>query len=166
MFDDVAEYHRTHGDDYGSVESRFTKYRVILELCPYMGTTLLDVGCGEGLFRPWAEKNGYLWTGIDLLQGQNVLDYHEKHDVVVANGIFYKLEGPHWQVRHIIEHMWQLCNDVLIFNSLSTWTRGDEDEHELCLDPEWALEECRALTRKLVLRHDYAENDFTIALYR
>lgn len=161
----IAAYHRLHGDDYGSERSRAAKYQAILEMCDpdyLQDADILDVGCGSKRFKDWLPASCE-YTGIDLLTGTNALDYTTRHDLVVANGVLYKLADVE-EAWDLIHHLWSLAKDALIFTSLSSWAARPPGE--LTLDPSAALDECRKLTRKVALRHDYLPHDFCVALYR
>ena len=131
----VAAYHRLHGDDYASRRSRERKYEAILSLANFAGRHVLDVGAGTGEFRKMLPRCNY--TGIDLLDGENVLDHHTRYDIVVANGIFYKLDH-NGEVVRLIRHMWTLTRETLIFTSLSKWAPR-KDASELHLDPSESI---------------------------
>lgn len=159
----IRDYHALHGDDV-SEPSRYARYNTILELIDLAKApaSMLDVGSGAGRLERYL--NRYHYTGIDLLDGVNVLDWHEPADVVVANGIFYKL--PHSEEAwRLIKHMWGLARHALIFTSLSTWAPHHNPD-ELYLNPANTLLRCYHLTQNIVLRHDYLPHDFAIGLYK
>lgn len=164
VWDRIRDYHHEHGDDYGSEEAREAKLRVILNAVPtWDHKTVLDVGCGTRALESRLPGSA-VYTGIDLLDGQNVLDWTEPHDIVVANGVLYKLESSS-RAFELIEYTWEhLAREALIVTSLSAW--GGEREGELVFEPQVLWRHCSYLTRKLALRHDYLPGDFTIALYR
>lgn len=162
IYDAVAEHHRTHGDDFGNEASRHIRYDAALSLFPRTYSSLLDVGSGSGRFRLWWNGSGP-YTGIDLLHGQNVLDYEVEHDVVLALGVLY-LVPPEEQCR-LVEHMWSLATNALIVQTLSSVGRKRErGEHPA--DPVWLHYVGRKLADKVALRTDYWPGDVTIALYR
>ena len=168
-FENVRKYHEEHGDDYGSEESRRQKYETIFSLVPrWTEKSILDVGAGEGEFGKLLNTKlihlQWKYYSLDLLSNTNVLDYHEHHDIVVANGIFYKLDNFD-QCAELIRHMWWLTKECLVFTSLSTWA-PTKHPFELYLNPSHVLEFCRELSLRVTLRHDYLPHDFTVALYR
>lgn len=172
-WEQIAEYHREHGDDYGSRGAQSTKYDVLLaglaEHTALRGRAVLDVGCGSEQLRPGVEAHAAIYTGIDLVRGENVLDYHKRHDFVVANGIFYKLKlatrAPEISMQDLICHMWYLARECLAFNSLSTRAES-KYPGDFYADPIHTYQFCESLANKIVLRHDYLPYDFTIFLYR
>lgn len=158
----ILAYHTEHGDDYGSETAREAKYRAILSLAYFHGKTVLDAGCGSRRFQGWLPSS-CTYTGVDLLDGEDIWDYRDPHQIVVANGILYKLldQDAAWRM---VEHLWSLTEETLIFTSLSSWDGAREDE--LVLNPVWTLLRCINLSRCLTLRHDYLPGDFTVALRR
>jgi hypothetical protein len=160
-FERVLAYHQTRGDDYSSDASREAKYRVLLEAFDYTRKDVLDAGCGTRQLAALLPKSNY--TGIDLLEGQNVLDEIREFDIVVAGGIFYLLSWE-WMCR-IITHMWGLAREGLVFNTLSSHA-PDQWSGGFYADPVETLRFCLSLSPSVILRHDYLPHDFTVALYR
>lgn len=163
VFEEVADYHRRNGDDYGSEQTRQLKYHVIYSQLPVRyGLRILDVGCGDRHFQklvPWA-----MYKGIDLREGDNVLDCRDGYEVVIGNGVLYKLPDVEtaWEV---IRHMWRLTYTRLIFNSLST--DMERREGELRLDPVETFARCREeLSRSSSILHGYLPHDFTMVVNR
>jgi hypothetical protein len=166
LFERIRRYHTRRGDDYGSEASRERKYRAILDhiqldhvqLDP--DDTLLDVGCGKRRFRAYVEC-GY--TGIDLVEGVNVMDYNVRHDWVVANGIVYKL-GTEREARKVLEKCWHLCEKGFVFTSLDRWAHYAEGE--LTLDPYDTARWARRVAGKVRLDMSYKPGDFLVAMLR
>jgi SAM-dependent methyltransferase len=171
--------------DYGRTESQQSKFRVLSEVLPLTGCSLLDVGCGFADFAEFVEARGAptRYVGIDLSAGMirgararrpdlqllhgNILETEvDRADVVVANGVFYLLgtEAP-MLMRQIIERMFSIARRAVAFNSLSSWS-PDRQENEFHADPLATLRYCRELAPRIVLRHDYHPRDFTIYLYK
>ncbi len=158
VYEAVRAYHETHGDDFGSLRSRIVRYDAAILMLPQDFTSMLDVGCGSGEFRRWWNGDEQ-YTGIDLLTGTNVLDWTERRDVVVALGVLYQV--PREEQKRLIKHMWKLCRQALI---VQTITQGDEGEHTI--SPSELAGIAWKLTPKIALRNDYLPNDVTIGLYR
>lgn len=172
-FDAVAAYHREHGDDYGNLEGRWFRYQTIKEMAGSWDKTdrglnrsLLDVGCGKGKFLDFLSAQDGIcidYTGIDLIDGQNVLDHHTVHDIVVAGGIFYQLD---WQwMKTLIAHMWLITGETLIFNTLSSYA-DEQTEGVFYANPIDVISYCARLTHRYTLRTDYLPHDFTVAMYK
>lgn len=178
--------HNPKSCDYGSSVSQKIKFSTMTDLMPLDGKTMLDIGCGFADFADYLSENGFdvKYTGFDLcpsmiekaksrrpdlrLETRNILHNppDEKFDIVTANGIFYLLgkEAPELSKR-LIQAMFNLANEAVAFNSLSSWTI-DQEEGEYYMDPAETLNFCRTLTPWISLRHNYHHRDFTVFMYK
>lgn len=183
----IRQYgHHPRACDYGRPQSQEIKFRVLGEVMPLAGCSLLDVGCGFADFATYLQQNfsGVTYSGIDLcdsmvaeaqrshpeldLRNENLLDvsFHRSFDVVTANGTFYLLGDQAWSMmRKMIERMFSLVTSALAFNSLSSWA-SDQKPSEFYAEPARVLQFCRELTPWVVLRHDYHPRDFTVYMYK
>lgn len=183
----IRQYgHDPRACDYGRPQTQEIKFRVLSEVMPLAGCSLLDVGCGFADFAPYLQNNfaGVAYSGIDLcpamvaeaqrahpqldLRSVNLLDatFDRSFDVVTSNGIFYLLGEQAWPTMcAMIERMFGLATSALAFNSLSGWA-NDQEPGEYYPDPFQVLNFCRELTPRVVLRHDYHPRDFTIYMYK
>ena len=171
--------------DYGHPQSQHTRFRVISDVMPLDGKSVLDVGCGFAEFGDFLDGRyrDVRYTGIDIsdamieqarrlhpesdIRRLNILDEApERFDLVAANGIFYLLgdDAPHL-MRNLIVKMFETALESVAFSSLSAWT-SDKEEGEFYADPLETVEFCRTLTPWVVLRHDYHPRDFTIYMHR
>lgn len=171
--------------DYGHPQSQHTRFRVISDVMPLDGKSVLDVGCGFAEFGEFLDGRyrDVRYTGIDIsdamidqarrlhpeadIRRLNILDEApERFDLVAANGIFYLLgdDAPHL-MRNLIVKMFETALEGVAFSSLSAWT-SDKEEGEFYADPLETVEFCRTLTPWVVLRHDYHPRDFTIYMHR
>lgn len=190
FFDGLAD--RYGGDDartsdWGSDRSQRLRFEALTALGGLDGARLLDVGCGIGRLADFLTERGLHvdYVGVDLsgravetgratrprldLRVANVLDLDpvtERFDVVVANGIFYRL-GPDGTdvARRLVEQMWRLARRAVAYTSLSAWA-AERPEDELHLDPLEMLAHGRTLTPLVALRHDYLPHDFALYLRR
>jgi trans-aconitate methyltransferase len=170
--------------DYGSEERQKVKFEVLAQFVNIEEAEILDVGCGTGKFYSYLQENKMIkkYHGIDLSQKmidtcqqtypnihfsqKNILDVTEKYDFLIANGIFYLIQNnPIYEMKKIINHMFELSKKGTAFNSLSSWATAQES-NEFYADPFKILEFCSTLTPKIVLRHDYLPHDFTIYMYK
>lgn len=189
FFDALVE---RHGDDvrsshWGSDESQRRRFDVLARVADLSGARVLDVGCGVARLADVLAEGAcdVDYVGIDLstraietaraarpgldLRVANVLDLdpaRERFDVVLANGIFYRLGTDGVALAHsLIRQMWSLAAGAVAFTSLSGWGPDPEDD-ELHLDPLETLALARSLTPLVVFRHDYMPHDFALYLYR
>lgn len=164
VYEKVRQYHEAAGDDYGTEASRLKKYAAVVSLLPVQaGKTLLDVGCGTQRFRDSVPDVTYV--GVDLVDGVNVLDLQGHWDLVVANGILYKLPDER-TAKHLLYHCWQLADEAFVWTSLDQ--RGCYIEGELRLDPVEMLRWARKIagTGMVKLDASYLPHDFAVAMYR
>jgi SAM-dependent methyltransferase len=171
--------------DWGSIASQKLRFEVLAGMGNLAGASILDVGCGTGDFWGWLNEAGLLckYAGVDVTPAMielarlrfpdlqfdtgSISQYPgEAFDYVFASGIFAKRtrEPFEFMCEHIVA-MFERCRKGLAFNSLSTWG-GHAEDGEFNADPEKAMEFCRTITPRLVLRHDYLPHDFTIYMYK
>ena len=173
--------------NWGSTASQFLRFRVLAEVSPLEGRSLLDVGCGIGDCCAWIESQSISanYSGFDIVPDMielaskrfpkrrfflaNLLeDTNEipQNDIVFASGIFAKrTKHPEDFLRAMIRAMFETAGVAVAFNSLSMWAPRKEDG-EFYADPLDTLKFCKTLTPWVTLRHDYHISDFTIYLYR
>jgi len=174
--------------NWGSKESQYLRFKVLSYIDKLENKSILDVGCGLGDFYLWLNKNmiNTDYLGIDITEtfiksainkyGKDLfvcdnflLDdvfKNKTFDYVFASGIFatYTKE-PISIYKKYITRMWDLANEGVGFNSLSSWT-NEKDDSEYYADPNEIINLCRKFTNKIVLKHNYHPRDFTIFLYR
>ncbi len=161
VFDEVAAYHQVHGDDYGSSESRKAKYRAVLDMVdPTLYDIVLDVGCGERKFRRHVPC-GYI--GIDITEGQNVMDWTRPVEWVVANGIVYKLPDER-SAKEVLAKCWSICTKGFVFTSLDSYCHYCEDE--LTLDPFEMTRWATRIAHNVKLDMSYKAGDFAVGMFR
>lgn len=174
---------------WSSVESQETRARVISEIGDLSNKSILDVGCGFGDLYTFLKRLGIYpgkYVGIDInpkiievakrrlpkvkFEVGDVMDslLQDKFDFVVASGIF-GLKTPNWQyvVEKQLSKMYDLCEIGVVVNFLSYYTTGKKFADSHYANPADILEFVfRNLSNRVVLRHDYRPNDFTVYVYR
>ena len=183
-----------HGQDvqslgWGSATSQQDRFRVLCEIGNFDNKSLLDVGCGFGDLYLFLKEQNILpkqYTGIDVnpqmiataklrvpeatFRVEDILDDNlkERYDYAVASGIF-SLETPNWGIitAKIISKMYQLSRIGVGVNFLSSLTPGKKfvDMHYAHPSDIFNLV-CPNLSTRIVLRHDYRPNDFTVYIYK
>jgi SAM-dependent methyltransferase len=190
----IASYYDALVDRYGhdpracdasGVDSLQRRYRVLGDVLDLTGKRLLEIGCGFGdlgaSLRDRYETVSY--RGVDLsprmveagraahgldLRVANLLDLdpaEERYDVVLAQGIFYLLDGDaEAKMRELVRAMTALADEAVAFTAVSSWTPSPEPD-EYYVDPVSLLGFCRTLTPFVAIRHDYHPGDVAAYLY-
>lgn len=178
--------HDPRSCDYGHSNSQIIKFNVLSDFFDHSNAKILDIGCG------FADYYKYLtnkfpnvdYHGVDIskkmittanklypnldLQLRNVFEnpFDYKFDIVTSNGIFYLLgENSLSIMKEYIIKMFEMTNNVLVFNSLSTFAT-DQEKSEFYANPLEIFNFCKSLTEWVTLRHDYHPRDFTIYMYK
>jgi SAM-dependent methyltransferase len=183
----VEKYgHDPRSCDYGHTISQQNKFTVLSSCIDYSNKSVLDIGCGFADYADFLNKKytQVEYHGVDIspamideakkmhpelsLEVRNVFEDtpQRTYDIVTANGIFYLLGEHAWGLmKEFITKMYALSNDVVAFNSLSSWTT-DKEPGEFYADPIELLTFCRTLSAWVTIRHDYHQRDFTIFIYK
>lgn len=185
----ITEYGQDVHTLWNSLQSQQVRFKILSEIGDFNNRSMLDVGCGFGdLYLFLKEQNVHLkkYVGIDMnpqmiamassrlpeaaFEVKNILDneLNEKYDYVVASGIF-SLEMPDWQAvaEKIISKMYQLSEIAVGANFLSFLTTGEKLPHAHYAHPAEMINfVAKNLSTRIVLRHDYRPNDFTIYIYK
>jgi SAM-dependent methyltransferase len=178
--------HDPRACDASSSASLEIRYKVLAGVCDLTGLSVLEVGCGFGDLgvHVCARFPEVRYTGVDLsprmveearrchpgleffCSDLMALPDTAQYDVVLAQGIFYLLrEDAEARTQAMIAKMYALARKAVAFSAISSWTtRKTPGEHYL--DPATLLGTCRALTSKVVLRHDHLPNDVAVYLYK
>lgn len=185
----LAKYGQDVRALWGSTESQQIRFKMLSEMGDFNSKSILDVGCGFGDFYTFLKEQNVhpgKYVGIDMnpqmvavakgrlpqvtFRVKDILDskLNEKFDYVVSSGIF-PLETPNWQAitEEKIRSMYQLCKIGTGFNLLSSFTLGEKAADSHYANPLDILDFIfKNLTTRMVLRHDYMPNDFTIYIYK
>lgn len=186
----IAEYgQNVRAVSWGSTESQQARFRIISEIGELNNRSILDVGCGFGDLYAFLRQQDIcpkLYVGIDINQKMiatarsrfpkatfqvgDILDSKltEKFNYVVSSGIF-GLETPNWQAvtEKILSRMYELCEIGVAVNFLSSFTLGKKVADSHYANPADILDfVCKNLSTRIILRHDYRPNDFTLYIYK
>ncbi len=160
------------------------RYQALGDVTNMNGKRVLDVGCGYGGLGAYLTHRypKIDYRGIDISTELLTLgrqahpeirlfeaDIHHysgrRYDIVLAQGIFYKLTRQRWrQTQWLIAKMYALANEVAAFTALVEWEHKPGTEYRL--DPPRTLGYCHTLSPRLSFRNDYHQGDALFALYR
>ncbi|MDC1073489.1 methyltransferase domain-containing protein [Gammaproteobacteria bacterium] len=172
--------------DAASQESLNLRYEALSGVTDLTDKQVLEVGCGFGDLGRYLQSkyNGLKYVGVDI-SGEMVAMGLEAHpelellhcdfleyvpdrefDVVLAQGIFYKLRGNAQEMtKQLIAKMYMTAKMAVAFTAVDCW-RLEIPNNEYLVDPSWLVRYCSTLTRKINMRHDYHPADTAIFMYR
>lgn len=168
-------------------ESQQRRFEVLLEIGDTNNKSILDVGCGFGDFRKLLTTPFY--TGIDLVPEfiaeakkhnngkflvHSIDSYIKEYpfiafDYVFASGIFF-MKHRNWN-RYVLDkitQMFKLCTKGIAINFISKYAPNKEGKKSLMhyTDPSVVLNLAMKISNKVILKHNYLPNDFTLYIYR
>jgi len=181
-----------HGESIKTVgwnaKSQRQRFEVLCQIGDLEGKNILDVGCGFGDFYDFLGKENISiggYVGVDISERfiniarkrhpairlfcADILDFQSlvRIDYSFASGIFF-LCDLRWE-----EHFIAVCRKLLRisdvgigFNLLSVYSeKNDSGQH---FARPWKILKLvmEKISLKVVLRHDYRSNDFTIYVYK
>lgn len=183
----VAQYgDSVRSTDWGGKDSQYLRFDILNELGLHLADSVLDVGCGRGDLLSYLEEKGFhgRYVGVDITPEMIQLakrshagaTFHhidmianpleKKFEFVVASGIFYlRVDDMDAYFRRMLDAMWNHCIKGIGFNMLSIFAPVQPEE-EYFFDPAEVFKVCSTYTRRIALRHDYKQNDFSVLMYR
>lgn len=195
MSEAIAAYYdrlaAAHGNtpqavDAPTAQALEARHAALAQVADMNWKRVLEVGCGHGVLGAYLTSRypDITYRGIDISAGLLAvgrqarpeldlrhlnlmeLDPGRRFDVVVAQGIFYKLGRDAWaKTRLLVEKMWLHADEAVAFTAVSTW-RPTFQAGEFYVNPVTMLDFCWTLTPRVVLRHDYHPGDVCFYLYR
>jgi len=170
-------------------ESQRQRFKILAQIGDLMGKNILDVGCGFGDLYDFLCGQGIFmarYVGVDINAHfieiamkchphasffcTNILDFNPRMsiDYSLASGIFF-LDDLRWEEYFlaVCKKLLNISNIGIGFNLLSTIETGRGNPSDRFSRPWKIIELVMAeLSPKVVLRHDYRDNDFTIFAYK
>jgi trans-aconitate methyltransferase len=194
MNPDLLKFYTDQLREYGSESpralawrndtSQLSRFQVLSEVGDLAGKSVLDEGCGLGDLYPFlaARFENIFYTGVDInenlinaakekypdlnFQVANFSDYEGgPFDYVLASGsLTFKIPNHKEVYFSHIEKMFALSRIGVAFNMLNHHYFTESDLIAT-YSPKEVGDFCRTLTENVVLRNDYAAEDFTLYLY-
>ena len=169
--------------DYRSMALRF---RALVKEVPVEGKSVLDAGCGLGDLLPYlyAKAPYFRYLGVDrsekfIAVAKKRYEGHQfqvgdpfKHpigmyDVVLSSGV---MNGnvDDWLVKRkkMIKCLWRQTGEVLAFNMAGGLRPIRDDSLIAYADAQEIFDFCKTLSRRVVLKTDYLEKDFTVVMFK
>lgn len=165
--------------------SQMNRFSVLVEITDLTNASILDEGCGFGDLYPFLTSRfpGIRYTGIDIhataietarerypeaaFETADFSDYTGgPFDYVLSSGaLTFNMDNARAVYEGHIRKMYELCTKGVAFNVLDQRTIAQMDEY-LGWDQDEVEAYCRSFAEKVVIRHDYSPEDFTVYLYR
>ncbi|HET6863820.1 MAG TPA: class I SAM-dependent methyltransferase [Candidatus Saccharimonadales bacterium] len=169
--------------DYRSMAIRF---RELTKEVPIEGRSVLDAGCGMGDLLPYlyAKSPTFRYLGIDRSEkfievakkryeghrfkvGDPFMRAEGMFDVVLSSGV---MNGniDNWLAKRkkMIKALWDQTGEVLAFNMAGGLRPAKHDSLIAYADAQVIFDYCKTMSRRVVLKTDYLEKDFTIVLFK
>ena len=182
-----------HGESFKAIgfssQSQRQRFEILSDIGNLRGKAILDIGCGFGDLYAYLTEDFRIrsYTGIDIsleminiarkrypgipFFHDDILKFESKirPDYSLASGIFF-LHEPNWKERFIAicERLLDLSEIGVAVNLLSVFSPNYGINKESYYAEPWSVLNLvmDKLCAKIVLRHDYRINDFTIYMYK
>ncbi len=171
---------------WSSKDTQLIRFNVLTQIADISLSSVLDVGCGVGDFLPFLNENfsAVSYQGIDLHPKMVQLAYkkypdgsfaelelqncNRLYDYVFVSGAFNLLVEDN--LRYITDQITcldRVAKKGIAFNLLSSYANSDERYPSLYYyNPLEIFALCKNRYERVILRHDYLDNDFTIYIYK
>lgn len=171
---------------WSTKETQETRFNILNQLASLNYSSVLDVGCGVGdLYGFFKQKLLEVsYTGIDLhpkmvdfarikypkgnFKQQELQHCDGYFDYVLVSGAFNLKASDN--LRYLSDQlifMDKISKKGIAFNLLSSYTDLESRYSSLCYyNPADVFKLCKDRFERVIVRHDYLENDFTIYIYK
>ncbi len=169
-------------------ESARIQHANIVADVDFENKSISDIGCGFGDIIPFikAKTRNFDYVGIDVvpeftkeakrrypeyrfLTG-DWMELIEKRDIVLCSGVLNnKVDGDQYKYRKdAIFTMYENANEIFAFNmqGSSPQPKNRDKYRVYYVDSMKILKYCLSLTRRVILRHQYKNKDFTIVMFK
>ncbi|MCX6811386.1 MAG: class I SAM-dependent methyltransferase [Candidatus Berkelbacteria bacterium] len=165
------------------------RYKNLIHDIDFKGKTVLDVGCGFADIIPLikAKTGSFTYTGVDLVpefikfakQKYPNFQFVERDyfgepldkmfDIIISSGTLNSnIKNPLEYRKRAIKTMFEHASKLLAFNMAGghPQPKNIRGNRVYYIDSLEMLKFCLSLTPKIILRHHYRFNDFTIVMYK
>ena len=189
LIDFYRKNYETFGDSIQALawynrETQAKRFEIFTSFYDINDSSIIDIGSGLGDFWEYLKNHGYnvKYTGIDIVPDfveraknkycgeadffcMDLKEVKNNYDYVFASGTFnHKQKNNEKYIIKAINIMFNIAAKGVIFNLLSIYTTSNMKDNKMFYyyDPEKIVEYARKLTNKVLIKHDYLPNDFTI----
>ncbi|MBI3134468.1 MAG: class I SAM-dependent methyltransferase [Bacteroidetes bacterium] len=192
----IQKFHESKIEKFGSDNARSlawndqksqqTRFDTLTQAGDFNNASILDIGCGNGDLCLYLSQrySGFSYFGIDLMAsfldnaieqtkscsdtrfylGDFMLVELPQVDYVLLSGsLNYKQSDPEF-IFNAITKLFHQSNIAFGFNLLSGVL--NPDGILTAYDPEQIVAFCRTLSPHVIFRDGYAENDYTVIMYK
>jgi len=107
-------------------------------------------------------KEHETFKNIDLSQAKGKFDY-----ILLSGALNLRVVDNYRYLSDQLNYMDRLAKKGIALNLLSSYTSADARYPSLFYyEPEQALKMCKNRYERVILRHDYLSNDFTLYIYK
>jgi len=191
MLRNFSELLARYGDQTEAValtgHSQRYRFKVLTEIAPLEGETVLDYGCGKGDLYEYLFSAGFrgTYTGFDINPDLIALarckypdvrfevkdiesdDVNEMFDYVLMSGLFNnRLREPWRFMTGVLRRCFAIARKGMAFNAISTYVNFQESTINYT-SPEETFAFCmKELNTNVTLRHDNLPYNFAMYVYR
>ncbi len=193
----IKSYHLERLQKFGDKRSKIlgwttddaqkVRFDVITSMVNFNGVSVLDLGCGDGDFKCFLDKQFLKVDYIGVDQQLEFIEYANQRfkdipntwffhtdfehcqlpnvDIVVACGsLSYRCSNPDYYIQRI-HQFYNTANNTFIFNML------DEEGFEsgsllVSHNRDIIYKQCRKICKNVTLKTGYLDNDFTIKMQK
>jgi SAM-dependent methyltransferase len=184
-----------YGDDIktmasGTIERRRVRFDVLSQVGDMNGASVLDIGCGFADYYQYLKDRGIKakYTGYDINEeliricrekypeaSFEVKDVQndridKKYDFVISSQTFnnkLQYDDNEKVIRDVLKKAYDICTDRggVAIDMITSYVDFKEEKLHY-YKPEEIFSYCKALTKRVVLRHDYPLFEFVVYIYK
>jgi SAM-dependent methyltransferase len=189
FFDEMINAHSADSSQvvgWSSRDTQLIRFKILTEIADLDFTNILDIGCGVGDLYPYLNEKfvNFSYQGIDIhpkmikmakekfpdanFQNLELKDITDKYDYSFVSGAFNLMVTNNYRyLADQINYMAKISKKGFAFNLLSSYVGKEFMYQQLFYyDPCEVLKLCKNNFERVILRHDYLDNDFTIYIYK